>query len=391
MLDQLFSLLSLAAIALASYGLGRPILRGLGAPEEDRLSAGVWSVAVGLIAAGMLLAGLGLAGLLHSWLIGVLSVTGCFWGIGQVIAAWVNAHDKAPSPRRSPPEAPEQSQRVPWPPPARWTSGGLLLLAALACLGSLVAAMAPPTAGDALCYHLELPKTFLADHAIGYLPYSENSTYPLLVETWYLWALALDGGVAAQLVHWGLGILSALATVVLATPLVGRPWAWIAGAVVVLVPGVNNQMTAPLNDVALALLTTLATAAWWRGVVGGEGRRWFVLAGLAAGGALGTKYIAIVFAAALAIASAWIFWRLAHRRRPLLEAAAVVTVVALSVGGWWYVRAAWYRGNPVYPFLSEMFGDRGADPGEDHETLPASKSPLGRNPLGAIAAPWHVT
>ena len=76
MLDQLFSLLSLAAIALASYGLGRPILRGLGAPEEDRLSAGVWSVAVGLIAAGMLLAGLGLAGLLHSWLIGVLSVTG---------------------------------------------------------------------------------------------------------------------------------------------------------------------------------------------------------------------------------------------------------------------------------------------------------------------------
>ena len=30
----------------------------------------------------------------------------------------------------------------------------------------------------------------------------------------------------------------------------------VAGAVVLLVPGVNNQMTAPLNDVALAVLTT---------------------------------------------------------------------------------------------------------------------------------------
>ena len=47
-------------------------------------------------------------------------------------------------------------------------------------------------------------------------------------------------------------------------------WAWAAGALVVLVPGVNNQMTAPLNDVALALWTTLAMAAWWRAVIGGE-------------------------------------------------------------------------------------------------------------------------
>ena len=401
MLAQLFSLLSLVTIALASYGLGRPIVRALGVGREDRLSAAVWSLVAGLVVAGTGLAALGLAGLLYAPLIGIVSLAACFWAAGHIStgAGGGNAPGKALGweasghpPRRSSDdsERPDESTRTPWAAPPGWLSAAVLLLAGLACLGSLASAMAPPTAGDALCYHLELPKTFLADHAIRHLPYSENSTYPLLAEMWFLWGLALDGGVTAQLVHWGLGVLLGLATVVLATPVVGRAWAWIAGALVVLVPGVNNQMTAPLNDVALALLATAAVAAWWRVVVAGESRRWLLLAGLAVGGALGTKYLAVLFVAALAIPSAWVFCRHPHRRRVLLEGAAVVGVVAASVAGPWYVRAAWHRGNPVYPFLSEVFG---TDPGttEKHETLPASKSPLGRSVAGALSAPWRVT
>jgi len=401
MLAQLFSLLSLATIALASYGLGRPVARALGVGQEDRLSAAVWSLVAGLVVAGTGLAGLGLVGLLYAPAIGIGSLAACFWAAGHILsgAGKGNAPGKAlvleasgHPPRRSSDESErsDESTPAPWAAPPGWLSAAVLLLAGLACLGSFASAMAPPTAGDALCYHLELPKTFLADHAIRHLPYSENSTYPLLTEMWFLWGLALDGGVTAQLVHWGLGVLLGLMTVVLATPVVGRPWAWIAGALVVLVPGVNNQMTAPLNDVALALLTTAAVAAWWRVVVAGEGRRWLIVTGLAVGGALGAKYIAMLFVAALAIPSAWVFCRYPYRRRVLLEGVAIVAVVSASVAGPWYVRAAWHRGNPVYPFLSEVFA---TDPGttEEHETLPESKSPLGRSLAGALSAPWQVT
>ena len=378
-------------MALAAYGLGRPLIRGLRLGDEDRLSIGVWSVAAGLIVAGTLLSALGMAGCLYVPVIGVLTVSACFWGIGQMFLPETAVDGEPTQQESSQAESPDESPRPPWSPPASWTSGGVLLLAALACLGSLIAALAPPTAGDAVCYHLELPKAFLADHALRYLPYSENSTFPLLVEMWYLWGLAMDGGVTAQLVHWGLGVLLGLSAVVLATPIVGRPWAWIAGAAVVLTPGVNNQMTAPLNDVALALMTTLAFSAWWRAVVDGRTRRWFLLAGLAGGGALGTKYIAVVFALAVAIPAAWTFCRHKHRRRLLLEGAVVVSIVAVSIGGLWYLRAAWYRHNPVYPFLSEVFEGEDSDAAPEHQTFPESKSPLGRGPLSMATAAWHVT
>ena len=41
---------------------------------------------------------------------------------------------------------------------------------------------APPTAGDALYYHLALPKQWLAAHELTFVPDHEKSTFPLLVE-----------------------------------------------------------------------------------------------------------------------------------------------------------------------------------------------------------------
>ncbi len=383
MIDQVLSLAALCVMGLAAFGLGRPLVRGLVPEERDPLSVAVWSLAVGLIGMGWLLLGLGMVGLLYAPLIGVMTMTACFWGIGELI----RARQAAGSDETSAKDDPEQT---PWAAPASWLSRAILAAAAVACFGSLVGAMAPPTAGDAMCYHLELPKRFLLEHRLLYLPYHDNATFPLLTEMWYLWALAIRGPVCAQLVHWALGGLLALGTVLLARPILGPRWSWIAGAVVLLTPGINNQMTAPLNDVALAAMTTLAVAAWWRAQVNEEGRRWFVLAGLAAGGALGTKYLALLFAVAMAVAwlAAWI--RRPQQRRALLQGATIAAVVAISVAGPWYLRAAWHRGNPFFPFLSEAF-HRADAVADGRGTLPSSKSPLGRTPKGLAMAPWQIT
>ncbi len=369
MFDQLISMGTFLTIGLAAFGLGAPLARALRL-DDDVLTGTVWSMALGLIVGGLGLAGLGLVGGLYAPLIGVLSLAACFWGIGEIIGGLARRHEARLDARFSPPATagaarpawppgltgpqplapaatPAADEAPPWTPPPAWLSRGALALALVAGVGTLIAALAPPIAGDALCYHLDLPKTFLLQHSIRFLPDSDGSTYPLLTEIWYLWALALDGPVAAQLVHWGLGILLALATVVLATEMVGRRWAWIAGAAVLLIPGVQNQMTAPLNDLSLAAMTTLALAAWCRAVLSDAGRRWFVAAGLAAGGALSIKYTALLFLAALAAPAAWTLVR-QPRRRAIAQGAAIVAIVAISISGLWYLRSLVSR-QPALP------------------------------------------
>ncbi len=389
-LDTAVSLLALATMALAAYGMGRPLVRALQVVETDWLAATVWSMAIGLLIGGTTLAVLGLCGALYGPLIGVLTLCGACWALGEIGREYVRYYEfVAVRDCADAPTVADDESRAPWAPPSPWVLWGALLLAAAACVGSGLAALAPPTAGDALCYHLELPKAFLAEHRLVYLPYHDNCTYPLLAQMWYLWGIAVQDAVTAQLVHWGLGLLLALATVVLATPIIGRRWGWVVGAVVLLVPGVNNQMTTPLNDMALALMTTLAVAAWWRAVVDNDSRRWLVLAGLATGGALATKYTALLFVAAMAIIWTGTLLRRTERRR-LIEAAAIVGVIAVTVAGLWYARAAWYRGNPVYPFFQEIVAqvpEGAAAP----STLPESKSPLGRGPWAMSVAPWQIT
>ncbi|MEK6234023.1 MAG: glycosyltransferase family 39 protein, partial [Planctomycetales bacterium] len=389
---------ALTLILLAAYGAGRPLLRAVLPRLADRLAVGTWSVALGLLAFGMLLACLGALGLLHP-----LAIQSATWACAAWAVFELSRRDRSESePSEGKPSESERRQdggkqlqdggapnETPGddPPlaPHGWLLGSVLAMAAAACLAGFLTALAPVTDGDALCYHLELPKAFLQQQALVYSPYRECCTYPLLTEMWFLWAIALDGPVCASLVHWALGALLICASVLLAEPFLGRPWALVAGSVIALTPGVTNQMTAPLNDAAAAAFCALALVAWIRGVLRQEGVGWTILSGTALGGALGIKYLALLFAASLA--ASWLL-HVARDRQALvasLRSAALVAVLAASVSGLWYARAAWFRGNPVYPFFHHALTGEG-DPVSRPE-----KRPLGSHPLALLAAPWEMT
>ena len=379
MIGTIVYLLSLTLIALAALGLGRPVIRALIArDEQDEVAIALWSAAVGMVLAGTLLTALGFVGLLYGWLIRLLTVALAPFGLLTLIelarlarlrkAGWLHAHEESPS---------RESNA---PPP--WLVGGCRWAAAMVMLATLTSALAPPTAGDALCYHLELAKRFLIEHRLVDLPFDDNATYPLIVEMWYLWGLALGGGVPAQLVHWFIGLLFAGGTFALGSTIVGRGWATVAATFALLAPGINNQMTAPLNDLALATFTTLALAAWWRAAIDDRPSGWYAMAGVMFGGALATKYTALVFLAAWSIAAAVILYRQIARRKVMLRGMATAAVIAVSMAGPWYVRSMWLRGDPIYPYLSTRV--EGAAPKAD-------KRPLGVNLLAAMTAPWDVT
>ncbi len=386
---------------VAAWGAGRAVVRLCVRLPVAGWEGVVWCAACGLLAAGLICGLLGLAGILYAVPVRILTLAGTFWALAELAQARLARADQrliregvegatttlavACAGADGIQSHEDDEQRLPaWTRVPAWLRRWLVLLSIAAGLGALASALAPPTAGDALCYHLDLPKRFLQAHALVVPAYNENATYPLLTELLYTWAMALDGPVCAQLVHWAMGVLLAAASAVLARPLVGGAWAQVAGCLVLLVPAVTNQMTAPLNDLSLALWCTLALAAWQHALAAEE-PRWFGLAGLMAGAAASTKYLALIFLPALALPWLWHCARRRDTRRTLLVGAEACLAAAAGISGIWFVRAAWQHGNPVYPFFDEWFNSAA------QQTLPSHKAALGKSLAALATAPWLVT
>jgi hypothetical protein len=244
-------------------------------------------------------------------------------------------------------------------------------------VGTLLTALAPVTDGDALCYHLQVPKVFLAGHSVGFEPDLHETVYPLVTELLYAVALAFRGPVACRLVQWALGLAFAASVVALARPMLGPRARW-AGAAALLVPAVSNGMGAPLNDVALAAFGNAALVAWlrWRDrpTPGAA-----ALAGALAGLALGVKYPALVWTGLLGSAMFLPNPRGSRHSAPIHL--LVFGATALLVSGGWYLRAYAHTGNPVYPFFRHVFGGSGLD-----EVLDPIKRPMPVTPWRLLTA-----
>jgi hypothetical protein len=250
-------------------------------------------------------------------------------------------------------------------------------------LGTLLTALAPVTDGDALCYHLQVPKVFLEQGAVGFEPDLHETVYPLVTELLYAIALAFRGPVACRLISWVLGLAFAANVTALARPSLGRR-AWWAGTVALAVPAVSNGMGAPLNDVALASFGTAALIGWVRFHEAPDPRR-AALAGLLTGLALGVKYPALVLAGLL-VAAMFASALRVHRFPRAAGLTIVFVVVAVVTGGPWYLRALHHTGNPVYPFFRQFFGGSGLD-----EVLDPIKRPLAPGALNLLTALLPMT
>ena len=208
------------------------------------------------------------------------------------------------------------------------------ILVALVLLPSLVVALAPTTSPEALSTSLELPKELLLEHGFSGSNWI-GSPPPNLVQMWYLWALAINGPVAAALVHWGLGGLLALATVLLARVLLPSQHAWLAGGLVLLCPGVQHQLSLPLADLGLGLFCALALVAVGRIVIHLELARWPIAAGLMLGGAVATMPAGLAFAGALGLVFAFVCCSQPESRPEFSQAARTVLMASLLTAAPW--------------------------------------------------------
>ncbi len=337
MLEVMRSLLAVGVLAISAFGLGRPLLRAMRVAQDDLLSECVWSLSLGLTLAGTTFLLLARIGCLYPSVVGAVSLAGSLWAIGEFACIYLGhvggrliVVDPASADAVLPAAAPVGTQFA-------------VALAAIVLLASIIAALAPPTSNDALSRSLEIPKNVLRNHSsaayaserAGSSWDAANTARPNMVHMWYLWALALDGPVAVNLLQAGLGLLVALAVVLLGRPLVGRDGALAAGALVLLCPGVNHQLSVPVEDLALALPAALALGAMAQILVQLESGGWPLAAGVMLGTAIAAQPAGLPLAFAMVAVWAVVSWSRRETRRDLARAGALAALTALLTAGPW--------------------------------------------------------
>jgi hypothetical protein len=278
--------------------------------------------------------------------------------------------------------------------PLRWLARPACAWLALPTLGALAAAAAVP-AGllwptefggyDALSYHLEVPREWLALGRATPLPHNTYAAMPNLVESAFMhlgaaaaWTDVRAMGAAAQCLHALLAVVAAWVIAALAAECaapaargveapsrtqaarVARAagWCFALGVPWIVVTGTlaYSEMGVLIGLAGALLAWQVAAGAGW------SPWRLGVAIGLLLGAATGAKLTALGMAVLPAVA--WFVlapWDAPARARGsraavVLRAGAVAACVALVVLAPWLVRNAAATGNPLFPFAAPVLG-----------------------------------
>lgn len=237
-----------------------------------------------------------------------------------------------------------------------WAFGAAL---GLGLLFALVCAATPSDMldWDSLAYHLALAKLWLAEGRITYVSFIHHANFPGAIDLLYVWGWTWGGQTGAKgfsVAILGLGLMSLFG---LARQRYGERAGWWAALALGSMPVVLWESGTAYIDVGHGLFAGLGLwfAARWLGER--EDTGWLVLAGIGLGLGIGSKYTGLqtLAVAGLVLGGACVMGRAVGQG---LRAVGLVTVLALAVGGGWYVKNAAWTGNPVFPFFYERLGGK---------------------------------
>ncbi len=320
-MTAIFVTLSMIA---ACTGLGAATLAPLGvARRSGRAAFVLWSFVCGFGLLGWLVFCLGAAKMLQGLPLAVLLGMGAL-GLAAAIRVPVREADGAP---RQALDAIE------------WT---VVALIAAAMSLDLLEGLSPPADADTLAYHFALPKAFLSEGGLFFVPRAVDGSIPLLIQMTYIPALALGGETALTLWTMVTGWTAPAALYLICRRFIGRRWSLVSALILLTTPAVLYGAGGGQIEVRMSLFVLFCVMiivdGWDRFDPGHA-----IAIGLAAGFLMGSKYTGLLLAASVAPAVL-----LVERRFRRLLLAAAVGVLA---GGQWYLWNWIHTGDPVYPML----------------------------------------
>jgi hypothetical protein len=251
--------------------------------------------------------------------------------------------------------------------------GGVLLAAYLLLLAmaNLLPALTPAWDWDGVAYHLALPKIYLQAGGFVFRPDIYHNLFPQFTEMLFSLGFWSPFGVAAKLIHWGFGLLAAVAVFSLGRSSKLGMAAGLAAVFFYTQYLVHVESGTAFIDLATTAYLALALLSLRQDVASSAvipraapvGLRWHYLAALFAGMAAATKWHGLVLLACLGVWQiAWVWQGGSNScNAKLRQSAGIILWGALPVIPY-FARAWMLGGNPVWPLGYSLFGGSWWDP-----------------------------
>jgi hypothetical protein len=236
-------------------------------------------------------------------------------------------------------------------------AAGCLLPIVVALAVAAVCSMDPELKGDAGVYHLTIPKLYIAHGGFFRIPFNVYSNWPLNGEMVFTMAMLLKDYLLANSVQCLFSVFTAYAVFEFVCV---RRSGW-CGFMAVLFVLFNHtfmrEAAIAYVDIIQAFFMTTAFIFLMQAIDEPEQRRvCLLLSGISCGIMAGMKVNGFLGVVPIA---AWYLVKLpagSRPRRALVELGTCFLAPIVLLALPWMVKAAWFTGNPVYPFFYNVFG-----------------------------------
>jgi len=231
------------------------------------------------------------------------------------------------------------------------TIGVLALLGVVVVFGPLLLlSLYPPTAWDSTSYHLPIAKLYVKSQGLVVAQFLRYPLFPQLGEMLFTVALIFSDAVSAQLTQLAMLVVLLAGCVAFCERFFSRRCGLWAGAMIMSYPLIVWSASVAYIDVTLMTFVFFSIYAFEIAIREND-KKWFILCGTFAGFAAGTKYTALFFAGIIGL-----LLIIDAFQKKTVRGVVVYALSFLLVASPWYVRNLVIARNPVWPFLSDVFG-----------------------------------
>lgn len=238
----------------------------------------------------------------------------------------------------------------------------LCLIFVLQPLINLIGALGPELAFDALWYHLTLPKLYLQNHSVFFIPGGllYYSAMPKMGEMFYIAGLAFNNEILAKLTHFSFGLLTCLALYKIQRKFFS-PFISMIGVLIfysnLVVAWESITAYIDLFRSFFEIMALWAFINWWDG----QKIKWLFLSAVMVGLAISAKLLSvgslIIFTTLVILKDLKKFSSMpkARNTKYLIINTFIYWLIALAIPLPWFIFSYINTGNPVYPFFTQIY------------------------------------